>query len=86
MSFNFAFNEINSYLLITCDLILNMLKNYFCSQLQEQADLVSKDNKKLLNELDERKIDYDKFKALQSHSAHQQVLLHQLRNRLEEHE
>jgi len=53
---------------------------------QEQSDLVSKENKKLLQELDERRIDYDKFKALQSHSAHQQVLLHQLRNRLEEHE
>ena len=26
------------------------------------------------------------FQALQSHSGHQQVLLHQLRNRLEEHE
>jgi hypothetical protein len=37
-------------------------------------------------ELDEKRIDYEKFKALQSHSAHQQVLLHQLRNRLEEHE
>ena len=41
---------------------------------------------RLQGELDERKLDVDKFKALQSHSTHQQMLLHQLRNRLEEHE
>ncbi|KAK2191328.1 hypothetical protein NP493_54g04036 [Ridgeia piscesae] len=53
-------------------------------QLQEQIVLLQKENKKLMSELDEKRIDYDKFRALQSHSSHQQVLLHQLKNRLEE--
>ena len=57
-----------------------------CSQLQEEVELVKKENRRLQGELDERKLDVDKFKALQSHSTHQQMLLHQLRNRLEEHE
>ena len=57
-----------------------------CSQLQEEVELVKKENRRLQGELDERKLDVDKFKALQSHSTHQQMLLHQLRNRLEEHD
>ena len=64
-----------------------MYKGCFCSShLQEELELVKKDNRRQQTELDDKRIDYDKFKALQSHSAHQQVLLHQLRNRLEEHE
>ncbi|ELT95079.1 hypothetical protein CAPTEDRAFT_224432 [Capitella teleta] len=54
--------------------------------LSEQLELVVKENKRLVTELDEKRLDYDKFRSLQNHSAHQQVLLHQLRNRLEEYE
>ena len=57
-----------------------------CSSLREELDLVRKDNRRLQSELDERKVDGDRFKALQSHSTHQQMLLHQLRNRLEQYE
>ena len=56
------------------------------SQLSEEVELMKKDNRRLQAEMDERKLDMDKFKALQSHASHQQMLLHQLRNRLEQHE
>ena len=68
-------------------LYTNYFSHFFInSQLSEELELVKKDNRRAQGELDERRVDYDKFKALQSHSTHQQMLLHQLRNRLEEHE
>ena len=41
---------------------------------------------KLKLENEELRINGERYKALQSHSSHQQALLHQLKNRLEEHE
>ena len=55
-------------------------------RLQEQVDNLQVDKKKLRTDADDHKVDSDKYKALQSHSSHQQVLLHQLRNRLEQYE
>ena len=41
---------------------------------------------KLKLENEELRIASERYKALQSHSSHQQALLHQLKNRLQEHE
>ena len=55
-------------------------------QLLEQVNKIQKQNNKFKIELDERRNEAERFKALQNHSSHQQVLLNQLRSRLEEHE
>ena len=55
-------------------------------QLLEQVTKIQKQNNKMKIELDERRNEAERFKALQNHSSHQQVLLNQLRSRLEEHE
>lgn len=52
----------------------------------EQINKYQKQNNKMKIELDERRNEAERFKALQNHSSHQQVLLNQLRSRLEEHE
>jgi hypothetical protein len=54
--------------------------------LMDQVATLQKQNNRFRNELDDRRIDSEKLKALQSHSSHQQMLLNQLKNRLEEHE
>ncbi|CAG5136164.1 unnamed protein product, partial [Candidula unifasciata] len=54
--------------------------------LLEQITRLQKSYSKTKMELDEKANESDKLRALQSHSAHQQVILNQLKNRLEEHE
>ena len=55
-------------------------------QMLEQITKYQKQSNKMKIELDERRNEAERFKALQNHSSHQQVLLNQLRSRLEEHE
>lgn len=55
-------------------------------QLAESTESLKKENAAMKTELEERRVDSERLKSLQSHSAQQQVLLHQLRNRLQEYE
>jgi len=55
-------------------------------RLAESTDTLKKENAIIKSELEERRMDSERLKALQSHSSQQQVLLHQLRNRLQEYE
>ncbi|XP_015780773.1 PREDICTED: polyamine-modulated factor 1-binding protein 1-like isoform X1 [Acropora digitifera] len=55
-------------------------------RLLESNESLKKESSIVKTELDERRMDSERLKALQSHSAQQQVLLHQLRNRLQEFE
>ncbi|XP_062613772.1 golgin subfamily A member 5-like isoform X2 [Saccostrea cucullata] len=55
-------------------------------QLLDQVAQLQKQSNKMKIELEERRDESDRFKALQNHSSHQQVILNQLRSRLEDHE
>ncbi|XP_038665581.1 golgin subfamily B member 1-like isoform X3 [Scyliorhinus canicula] len=54
--------------------------------LQETIEVLSQELKKLRAELEEKKNDTEQIRALQSHSANQQVLLNQLRGLLQDQE
>lgn len=54
--------------------------------LLDQVARLQKTQSKTKLDLEEKMVESDKLRALQSHSAHQQVILNQLKSRLEEHE
>ncbi|EDO49210.1 predicted protein [Nematostella vectensis] len=55
-------------------------------RLSDTTSALQKENAALKSELEERRLEGERLKSLQSHSAQQQVLLHQLRNRLSDFE
>ena len=52
----------------------------------DQIQKLQKQNNKLLIEVEEKRSDCDKFKALQGHSNQQQILLNKLKAKLDEYE
>ena len=58
----------------------------FSSQMLQNNESLQGMVNKLKLENEELRIASERYKSLQTHSSHQQALLHQLKNRLEEHE